>query len=1194
MAEFWNDFYNNFATDIAPIITLFGEQPTKQFLSESTTIWDAIALAVLPLGILTIVVSAIRVSDIGFLKSFVGRAQEPEGAAEVELCSSTSDSVCELWGGRGITRIFGRPKILEFVCQYEHATRGLSVSRASGDSERSSGFSAASASDSPDRSLSPDQALLSSVPIFNIFPMDRFLETECRKGRWSEIHGHAWYRIGVASHAEEAQRFAPKPNLTLNIGIRDKSPAYAAFAAACGIALAINWIGFSAWVTFNGELKTDASIITLLPVVFALLIFSSLASWIGLGICAYLINRASEERRFAKLMQATDDHAPGTTTNTAVQSTEYGFWLQPGSQAVGDQVFDVFAYQQPLTSYTTSFKYAGEPQKTIFYLGVGSSLIGWALQFFCLRSLHAFVSMYLLGATLIMAILRAVLRARRFSPKDNILWERWKSKILEGHELDWQALKLEELARSIAQSSSMIRPDLFVEGGYDEPYVPAFSVCDEYHLHGAMCCSGNSRDIEECTIHSAPASQGYHLTTLTPWIQSNVGLDDVKTAIMKDQYGQINAAARAFQYRSQLARLAASSPFESERWDPRARENAKILQRAIESTADFILSRRLRLWVRSDEIWLSADSLMWTFGCRFAQESRELVQDQRPQNICVVLRRRNGRWRVDLDDLEAILGLWTWSIVAITEEARLSHVSTAVFNNMDMDLESGRRLAFTASSEMEAQGLEKFLALWLPPTVTPSLVHKETEILDDDGLRSLEEHNLGYKWLVDAREYENVNPNETEHSTHGNYKITIPFVTNDLFKQRAQLLYTSFLRQMSSIIEPLYVAEMVEQVEMSSHRLCEISQSSLFRLSNTEIEAMVQIFVDSGLGEQDDAFSSIIPVLVAGTTATIYYAIPWMRSGRPVRLARAWAGIYRRTMAVHLDHFASLDLERIRSAYDVEMTPDVRHFGKYLSENRELFSGNMSEPAHVICENYPQVFGAAWMRNTTLNTAPWDLEHPSALDKYPFALHVVMSWKRPGKPNMELDQNDYCEKLLEWACKEDCPEVFEDIHLSSNLKAIAKRMPVMKIAISAESIATIEAILQQDLWMDKHLLNHLSWLREAVSQGKPEVVQVLLRSPNVRRHFIESDQISDLIGLLAPKGFNTEIFTLLFRHHPASVQYALKYAVKNQSLVVLRYALQYGRLKLGRGVGIDESWRDELEYAQVLEWNEGVEILKGV
>ncbi|KAI2479418.1 Ankyrin repeat containing protein [Pyrenophora tritici-repentis] len=71
----WNEFTNNFATDIAPIITLFGEQVTKQFLSESTGFLDNIIFGVAPLGILTAIVSVIRVYGTAPLKSFIGRAQ---------------------------------------------------------------------------------------------------------------------------------------------------------------------------------------------------------------------------------------------------------------------------------------------------------------------------------------------------------------------------------------------------------------------------------------------------------------------------------------------------------------------------------------------------------------------------------------------------------------------------------------------------------------------------------------------------------------------------------------------------------------------------------------------------------------------------------------------------------------------------------------------------------------------------------------------------------------------------------------------------------------------------------------------------------------------------------------------------------------------------------------------------------------
>jgi hypothetical protein len=72
--EFGGDeFSNNLFSDLAPLLTLFGEQVTKQFLSMSMGWADDVLLAMGPLGIMTVIVSAIRVGGIKTLKAFVGR-----------------------------------------------------------------------------------------------------------------------------------------------------------------------------------------------------------------------------------------------------------------------------------------------------------------------------------------------------------------------------------------------------------------------------------------------------------------------------------------------------------------------------------------------------------------------------------------------------------------------------------------------------------------------------------------------------------------------------------------------------------------------------------------------------------------------------------------------------------------------------------------------------------------------------------------------------------------------------------------------------------------------------------------------------------------------------------------------------------------------------------------------------------------
>ncbi len=68
-----------------------------------------------PLGLLTAVVSAIRVCGNPSLRAFIGRAQEGPGNAEIELLSCTSETTAELWNEGGIARVFGKPQILEVV-----------------------------------------------------------------------------------------------------------------------------------------------------------------------------------------------------------------------------------------------------------------------------------------------------------------------------------------------------------------------------------------------------------------------------------------------------------------------------------------------------------------------------------------------------------------------------------------------------------------------------------------------------------------------------------------------------------------------------------------------------------------------------------------------------------------------------------------------------------------------------------------------------------------------------------------------------------------------------------------------------------------------------------------------------------------------------------------------------------------------
>ncbi|KAK3348857.1 hypothetical protein B0T25DRAFT_581929 [Lasiosphaeria hispida] len=84
-ADAEDDFSNNLFTDSAPLLALF----------------------VVPLGIITAIIGAIRVGGLSWLKTIIGRARESRVITEAELMSFTSKEICELWNGQEIVRVIG-------------------------------------------------------------------------------------------------------------------------------------------------------------------------------------------------------------------------------------------------------------------------------------------------------------------------------------------------------------------------------------------------------------------------------------------------------------------------------------------------------------------------------------------------------------------------------------------------------------------------------------------------------------------------------------------------------------------------------------------------------------------------------------------------------------------------------------------------------------------------------------------------------------------------------------------------------------------------------------------------------------------------------------------------------------------------------------------------------------------------------
>ncbi|KAF3213301.1 hypothetical protein TWF106_009589 [Orbilia oligospora] len=404
----WNDFTNNLATDLAPLITLFGEQVTKQFLSESLSTWDNVIFAMAPLGILTAIVSAIRVCGSASLRAFIGRAQESPGTAEVELLSCTSETTSELWHEGGIARVFGAPQILQVV-------KVKSNDRFYEDSDKTAGiflFSDACSTDEEQQTLPTDRITgMGLGPGAKVADANIASSPDSSTRSVNESHPRPkrpWTLVkGEEDDSEKAQNH--RPNLSLNIGIKRQPKKFTYAAAAFGIIL-------------QGE-----------QYAFPLTLSGTILIGLGMFLCGYIIEKTTYEVYYEQ---------PGNETDMAQM-----YWVQPGGQKIGDQVFGSFIGSSKDRKYVKSSRVASRSKfDEVLWFTVIITIFGFVIQFVGLRGIHSSVIIAQLAATLIMAIVRAGLRSQRMAKETDILkrdnQEKYRN-ILQDHELDFLATKLE-------------------------------------------------------------------------------------------------------------------------------------------------------------------------------------------------------------------------------------------------------------------------------------------------------------------------------------------------------------------------------------------------------------------------------------------------------------------------------------------------------------------------------------------------------------------------------------------------------------------------------------------------------------------------------------------------------------------------------------------------------------------------------
>ncbi|KAL4960756.1 ankyrin repeat domain-containing protein [Aspergillus stella-maris] len=674
-SEEWEDFANNFATDLAPLVALFGERLTKQFLAESTSSLDNFIFALCPLGILTAVVSLIRICGSSSLRAFVGRANEPPGEAENELLSCVSEGTAELFNDGGISRVIGRPRILEVAVWEENGVYKLNTLRGA-------------------------------------------------------LKSYVWNTNDMELQSEKGMSGMPEldiPNLSLNKGIKRRGIGWFWAAAAIGVLLQGGTVAYATMTVFTPVLifgnDNDTADDYALPLYF----FGSTSLSLGMFLCAFLIERSSRE---SYIYSATPSKL---------------YWLQPGRQTIGDQDFGAFLAvdEGPEIRYIKSVR---GPQirgkRPLLIFTIFATMLGFVAQFVGLRGLHPSVIIAGAGSTLIMAVVRTLLRTKRIGSDANRFQQEDRETFSHNQqELDCFAFHLEKV-KSFQLMSSPVHQSVRSRSG--------------------SCSTGNS----------------------TPSTGSN------------------RLGSRLIQTRARLAELTSCGRHPSMNWDDLPiRKVAHDLAKTIETTME-VVSR----W---KELPGSICSFELTFACHPTDDKSCGSLETYP----VLLKRSDDtfQWKVDANELEAILGLWTFSLLKSES------------NWLQRGL--GRAVGLT-KSEAGSESADLYFHKWIFRQREAMMVSSE--------MISFPNQTFGYY--------------SDDHSDRK--EILVVKTENSLQLMAAQDIYIQFLMNILKDLDTLG-----DEVNILS-----VSHKS-FLAQSAGLDELVSCFEAGNLGSREDALLCIVPVL---------------------------------------------------------------------------------------------------------------------------------------------------------------------------------------------------------------------------------------------------------------------------------------------------------------------------------------------
>ncbi|QPC73221.1 hypothetical protein HYE68_003973 [Fusarium pseudograminearum] len=572
-----------------------------QFLSQSMGWSDCIILAMAPLGIITTIVSAIRVGGPPWLKALIGRSRENTSAAEMELMSSTSHETCELWNGSDIVRCQGLAPVKEFICLIRR-----------GGIDNTTSIRIMRLKEAVDKKLVHEQKPQK-------LERTSWLGQNTSDGKGSQQQQkQPWYRTwtNACSTDEETPQTTPvphvfasdiiilrnttveAPNITLN-RCHKVDRGHLHLAAGFGVILQLGVLVYFGFITYFPSLRFKKDDKYVEGYAFPFSSGGTIILVLGMLLCAHVVDRRTGETRY-----------------------------KPPKQTVSDQVFESFALYPEKCPHVITVSRRDEdtgtpkapesgkgPQQSSKLKQVESTnlsvaatvicLAGFFIQFVGLRAMHWSASVGQLIAVIIMAMIRALVRRGFIDTIHN-------RELSEGFELDTLAIALGSLGPD-SHVNSQPREDVF-DFGLSKGGAWIVQMNEDGNCRKAM---GNITTAEQ---------------------SDTTGISDHNGLVVARGN---NKAQEVMNIRRHLGRLA--------NWRGTASKEASCLAAAVEATMN-ALHPITKANTAPENV---PNPFKWTLEVDLGSEKHR---------IALRLDCKEMGWDSHVDELESVLSLWLYSI----------------------------------------------------------------------------------------------------------------------------------------------------------------------------------------------------------------------------------------------------------------------------------------------------------------------------------------------------------------------------------------------------------------------------------------------------------------------------------------------------------------------------------------------------